>query len=124
MTCSRSTATPTAPACCSTRPASRRSTTPRTARSSTGTAGAAPAATSSPVAGPSLAAAPRWSRRSEIAGAPGLGLAPALLEEPGDERGGLLGAHAPDDLDLVVQPWIGAQVVERATGPGLGVGRP
>src|SRR5437660_8288117 len=47
---------------------------------------------------------------------------PPIGEERRQEACALLGPDAGHDLDLVVEPRIGAEVVERPAGAGLGVG--
>ncbi len=53
----------------------------------------------------------------------GSGLAPSVAEEVAEQLATLLGTHAPDDLDLVVQTRIPWDVVQRADRTRLGVVR-
>ena len=50
------------------------------------------------------------------------GCGPPVGEEPVEERGGLLGPDAGDDLHLVVEAGVDAEVVERPAGAVVGVG--
>src|SRR6266571_259494 len=47
---------------------------------------------------------------------------PPVGEERGQQRRALPGQHPGQDLDLVIEPRVGAQVVERPARPGLRVG--
>ena len=67
--------------------------------------------------------ASRWYPTSRVVrSADSYFLLPPVGEEANQQSGGLVGQHAACHRQLVVEPGIGAQVVERAAGPGLRVG--